>query len=321
MLEKILAEYDEYRNNAERERKMRIAEVYEKFPKLKDIDNEIFKSGSENIQNIIQNPENSEKINADFKKHIKKLKEEKEQLVKEYKINPLYDKTMYRCDKCRDTGYTDDGKKCICLKQKLINVAYSKSNLGEILEKQNFSKFSFDYYSKIPVENNDSPYETMQRIYKCAVNFCKNFDNETKGLIFYGKTGLGKTFLSSCIAKELMDNGKTVIYARAAKMFGIYEDYKFGRNSDKSIIDEIYNCDLLIIDDLGTEPKSNINVSFLFEVINERMSDNKKIIINTNLDMPELSKMYSQRFISRVFEYFIINKFIGEDIRLQMVTS
>lgn len=319
MIDNILKEYEEYRTSAEIERKKRIEDVYKKFPKIKEIDENIFKAGSENIQNILKNPDKGEKINIEFKKKLKKLESEKEKIIKENNIDPKYDKIKYRCSKCHDTGYTDDGKKCLCLKQKLINEAYSKSNIGEILKKQNFKNFSFDYYSKKSDNGDISPYENMKNIYKRAVNFCNNFDNETKGLIFYGNTGLGKTFLSSCIAKELIDNGKTVIYSRASKLFGIYEDYKFGRNTDRSTIDEIYNCDLLIIDDLGTEPKSSVNISFLFEIINERMSENKKIIINTNFDISELSKIYSQRLTSRIFEYFIIYKFIGSDIRLQMV--
>lgn len=319
MIDKILEEYEEYRTLSEYERKKRIEEVYKKFPSVKEIDDKIFQAGSQNMQNILKNPDESDKINSEFKENLKKLKSEKEKIIKENNIPANYDKVKYRCELCKDTGYTQDGKMCLCLKQRLINEAYSKSNLGEILERQNFNTFSFDYYSKQAQDGDISPYENMKNIHKRAVNFCKNFDNESKGLIFYGKTGLGKTFLSSCIAKELMDNGKTVIYSRASKLFGMYEDYKFGRNTDKSLIDEIYNCDLLIIDDLGTEPKSNINTSFLFEIINERMADNKKIIINTNFDLGELTKLYSQRFTSRVFEYFITNKFTGSDIRLQMV--
>ena len=118
-----------------------------------------------------------------------------------------------------------------------------------------------------------------------------------------------------------MDNGKIVIYSRAPKLFGMYEDYKFGRNPDKTLIDEIYNCDLLIIDDLGTESKNSMNISLILEIINERASENKKTIINTNLDLSELTKQYSQRFTSRIIEYFITCKFTGKDIRIQMLTK
>ena len=191
------------------------------------------------------------------------------------------------------------------------------SNIEETIKTQNFDTFSFDYYSKDVGENGVSVYDNMMKIYNNCKRFCDNFDNENKGLVFYGSTGLGKTFLSSAIAKELMDKGKMVIYIRATKLFSINEDYKFGRNTDRSVIDNIYKADLLIIDDLGTEPFNKNNLAFLFDVINERTANNKKIIINTNLQISEITKMYSMRFTSRLYEYFMMYKFYGEDIRIQ----
>ena len=157
----------------------------------------------------------------------------------------------------------------------------------------------------------------MVRIYNSCKRFCENFESEVKSILFYGPTGLGKTFLSSAVAKEIMDSGKTVVYTRATRLFAMNDDYKFGRNSDKSVIDNIYNADLLIIDDLGTEPYNKNSISFLFDVINERIAENKKMIINTNLQLNELTKLYSTRFTSRLYEYFILYKFYGEDIRIQ----
>lgn len=101
----------------------------------------------------------------------------------------------------------------------------------------------------------------------------------------------------------------------------MYEDYKFGRSDNKELIDEVYKCDLLIIDDLGTEAKNNMNLSFLFDVLSERTASGKKIIINTNFDLGEIAKNYSQRFTSRIFEFFVPCKFIGSDIRLQKMTG
>ena len=319
MIEKILDEYKEYRTAAEIDRKKRISDIFKEYPEIEAVENEIFKAGSKNMTDILENPKNGDKINAAFKENLKKLRQKRAEILKKYGVPENYNRVKYRCEKCSDTGYTPDGKKCVCLKQRMINEAYSRSNMGEMLEKQNFSNFSFDYYSKDGGEA--SPYENIKKIYNRAVNYCKNFDNETKGLWFYGKTGLGKTFVSSCIAKEIIESGKTVVYSRASRLFGKYEDYKFGRNPDRSIIDEIFNCDLLIIDDLGTEPKNSINNSFLFEIINERMSENKKIIVNTNYDFNEVTSVYSSRFTSRIFEYFIAYKFIGEDIRLQKLKN
>lgn len=318
-LNDIMSEYEELRIKAASERKERINAVNEKIPRISEIDKEIFKRGMENTKRIFQNPDKADEYNADFRENRLRLEAEKSELLKQNNISADYDKYKYQCENCSDTGYDKNGKKCQCFKQKLINKAYSNSNMADIVQKQNFETFSFDYYSKENGENGISAYDNMVRIYNNCKRFCDNFDNEQKGMVFYGSTGLGKTFLSSAVAKELMDKGKTVVYVRATKLFSLNEDYKFGRNTDKSVIDNIYNADLLIIDDLGTEPFNKNNMSFLFDIVNERTAENKKIIINTNLQISEITKLYSMRFTSRLYEYFMIYKFFGEDIRIQKI--
>ena len=158
----------------------------------------------------------------------------------------------------------------------------------------------------------------MQRIYKRAKNFCNEFDEKFQNMLFYGAPGLGKTFLSSCIAKEIIDKCKSVIYIRASKLFSAIEDNKFGRNRDDEMIKSFYDCDLLIIDDLGTEAIMKNNNSYLFDIVDERLINKKSMIINTNLDISELTKFYTARFTSRIMESFIVCKFYGEDIRFKV---
>lgn len=316
-LNKIMERYENLRLRAVNERKSRIDEVNRKFPRIAEIEREIFNRGLENTGNIFKNPEKKDEFNRDFKENLKRLTDEKNNIIKENNIPADYDKYKYSCKRCGDTGYDENGAKCQCFKQYLINEAYSMSNMSEMIKKQNFETFSFDYYSKTSSDGLMSPYDNMVKIYNNCKKFCDNFETETKGLVFYGPTGLGKTFLSSAIAKEIMDKGKTVVYIRATRLFSVNEDYKFGRSTDKSVIDNIYNADLLIIDDLGTEPFNKNNLSFLFDVVNERTAENKKIIINTNLQISEITKMYSMRFTSRLYEYFMIYKFYGEDIRIK----
>ncbi|MCH5210377.1 MAG: ATP-binding protein [Oscillospiraceae bacterium] len=314
ILNKIMDEYEKLRQNAADKRRVRIEEINKNFPRISEIDKEISRRGLDNMNNILKNPEKKDEYNRDFKENLERLNAEKKKILIKNNIPLDYDKYEYQCKICNDTGYDENGRKCKCFMQKLINEAYSMSNMAEIIKTQNFDTFSFDYYSKEKDDNLISPYDNMVKIYNNAKRFCENFDNETKGIVFYGPTGLGKTFLSGAIAKAVMDSGKTVIYLRATKLFSIYEDYKFGRNKDSSVIDNIYNADLLIIDDLGTEPKNN--VSFLFDFVNERIAANKKIIINTNLQISEITKMYSMRFTSRLYENFMMYKFFGEDIRI-----
>ncbi|MCX7714784.1 MAG: ATP-binding protein [Clostridia bacterium] len=317
---KILAEYEQIRAKNEALRQNRIKEVYTRIPRIEEIDDEINRMGFSNIQKIIQNPLLAVQYNQEFKQALQNLEKEKNTLLVENGFPLSYMDMEYQCEICGDTGY-DGGKKCKCFEQKLINAAYSNSNLGKSLREQNFDMFSFSYYSKKEIPNeNVSPFERMQNIYDICLNFAKNFDSYPKSLLFYGGSGLGKTFLSSCIAKALLDQGKTVIYTRATRLFSMYEDYKFGRNNSGVVreqIDKIFDVDLLIIDDLGTEQQNKTTTPFLFDILNTRLLQEKKIIISTNYTMNELTKIYSLRFTSRIYEYFTPLKFLGDDIRVQ----
>ena len=318
---KIMDEYENLRSRREDERRARVEKVYGEYPEIEKIDRTIYRSGAENVKNILDNPEKADELNREYKEKLKNLKEKRESCIRENGIDPEFDIVKYNCEKCSDTGFTPNGKRCVCFNQRLINYRYQRSNLSEILERENFDTFSFEYY---PRENDGkklSPYENMKTIYGRAKKFSENFDSEEKGLVFYGATGLGKTFLSSCIAKALMDNGKTVVYLNAPRLFMLYENYRFNRLEDESVINDIYSADLLIIDDLGTEPQTKNNISFLFDLLSDRLSGNRKILISTNYDMNELTKMYSSRFTSRIYEYFLVYGFYGNDIRIEQLKN
>lgn len=317
IINSIMNEYEELRAIAANDRKSRIDTVNGEYPRIAEIEREIFRLGLENTNNIIKNPEKANEYNKNFKENLERLKNEKNFIISENHIDPSYEDYKYRCKNCSDTGYDANGKKCVCFKQKLINAAYSMSNIEELIKKQNFKTFSLDYYLKKTENDVISPYENMKKILDNCKRFCDNFENEEKGIVFYGPTGLGKTFLSCAVAKELMDKGNTVIYVRATKMFSIFEDYRFGRSTDKSLIDNMYTVDLLIIDDLGTEAPNKNNLSFLFDIINERIDKRKKCIINTNLQLSDITRLYSMRFTSRLYENFMMYKLYGEDIRIK----
>lgn len=316
-INKILSEYDIQRTKAENQRDKFVAEVYKKCPRLEQIHDEINRLGFENIKNIMENPSQSEKFKSEFNKNFERLNLEKEKILKENNIPLDFETPKYSCCYCNDTGYVGN-KKCSCFKQKMIEKAYSQSNLGSLLHDQSFESFSLNYYSaRIKPGEDISDRDEMRYILKRCIDFCENFESTKKSLLFIGEPGLGKTFLTNCIAKKVLDSSKTVMYNRATSLFSNYEDYRFGRNKNGFNFEKLYNSDLLIIDDLGTENITKSGSSFFFDLLNERIDKKKKMIINSNFSMNEISKVYSTRITSRIYEFFEVLHFKGSDIRIQ----
>lgn len=312
----IMNEYEELRTKARSLRDKRVQEVYSRVPELARIDGEVNRAGFENTKKIMQDPKNSSKYNSEFSEKLEVLKARKAVLLRENNIPADYAEMQYRCPECRDTGYVEN-KKCRCFVQKLIDCAYRDSNLSGTVENQDFDHFSLDFYSEKKSGGGTlSERDMMRRILHHCRMFCEKFDEYEKSLLFYGGTGVGKTFLSSAVAKELLEQGKTVLYIRATRLFNIYDDYKFSRTDDRDV-SAMYAADLLIIDDLGTEFLSKTSVPFLFDLVNDRLAKRKKMIISTNLTMQEMEKAYTPRFVSRLYESFDILKFCGRDIRIE----
>ena len=269
---------------------------------------------------------NSEIELKEIDNKINELKIEKERILNSLSIKKEDLLPQYECKNCNDTGYIKENNKtimCNCLKQKLFNIEYNKSNIGNI-EKENFNNFNFNLYSdEIDKELNISPRQNIKTIKNIAENFINNFENpEEKNLLFTGNTGLGKTFLCNCIASEILKKGKTVLYQTAPVMLDSIIDYRFNKeNFNINIIDNILNVDLLIIDDLGTESLNSMKLTELFTIINSRiLNQNNKItktIISTNLDLKKIFNIYNERIGSRIVGYYNICKFIGDDIRFK----
>lgn len=309
LLNKIHRNYELLQSVAEQKKKEEIKKAYEKSPSLKEIDEKINNVGFENMRAILSKPENATQLRIEFEKKINELKAKRDEIIEKDGINKNYNKPVYQCSICSDTGYVDS-KRCICFEKKIIDENNKNSDLGAMLSNEGFESFSVNYYDH-------SNKEVINSALNTAKAFVENFDNINYSLLFYGNTGLGKTFLSTITSNELLKKGKSVCYKRATKMFSEYTDYKFNDYSLKSKVDEMYNCDLLVIDDLGTENTNKNDVSFLFDLINDRLINNKKMIINTNLDLSAFSKNYTVRLTSRIYENFRIFKFDGKDIRIQ----
>ena len=323
-LKSLLFEYQQKRDKALNDCLKNKYDMYENYPDIEDIDKKIATLSIQSIKSSLIDSSNKSNKN---KKEIDKLKLEKQDLLKKYHISNKSLLPKFECSKCEDTGYveTPNGNVlCSCIKQKLYNLAYNNSNIFD-LENQNFGNFRFDLYSnEVDIEkfNMDiSPRENITLIKETCESFINNFDDPSQNnLIFCGHTGLGKTFLSTCIANEVIKNGKNVLYQTAPIMLDQIIDYKFGK-SKENIVDYIYSVNLLIIDDLGTETKNNLKITELFNIINTRLlNQNNKItktIISTNLSLQELYDTYDERIVSRIIGNYNACYFYGEDIRVK----
>lgn len=325
ILTNILKEYDRKRLYAEKELEERKEKLYSENPKLEELDNELSKIGIQTARSLIV--EYDPKVLENLNKQVNILKAEKQEILNSLQLPEDYLLPNYSCKLCNDTGYITENytsTMCNCLKQEIFNIEYNKSNIAN-LETQNFNTFTSAIYSdKIDKEKYNSeisPRENIELIKNICMNFINNFDDPAeKNLLFTGTTGVGKTFLSSCIAKEIIEKGKTVLYQTAPIMLDTIIDYKFNKNNvSDTTYKNILEVDLLIIDDLGTESMNNIKFAELFNIINNRLlnQNNKclKTIISTNLGLPMLNKTYGERITSRLIGNYNICRFFGEDLR------
>ena len=188
------------------------------------------------------------------------------------------------------------------------------------MSRENFSTFTYEYYSdeEINPTTGLSSLETARRAVDECKHFINDFDNKPKNILIYGDTGVGKTFLSNCVAKELLEKGYSVIYFTAFQFFDILSKGVFQKDADAIAAHQnIYDCDLLIIDDLGTEFANAFTSSQLFLCVNERILRNKSTIISTNLNLGQIADIYSERVLSRIAGHYNIIKMFGDDIRIE----
>ena len=323
-LKSLLIEYDKKRIFAEELAQKNKENLYSKFPELFDIDKKLSSLAFSTIKEMTKNnnKELIKKLNSD----ITILKNQKENILNSIGKEAESIIPNYECKICNDTGYIFDGKTskmCNCLKQRIYNIEYNKSNISN-LEKQNFNNFNLNLYSneisKDKYGSDISPRENIKLILDICKKFITNFDNlEEKNLLFTGRTGLGKTFLSSCIANELLKQGKTVLYQTSSVMLDTIINYHLGKsNISSDIYEHLLNVDLLIIDDLGTEGINNMKLTELFNLLNTRLLNSKKVtktIISTNLSLQDIFDAYDERIVSRIIGYYNVCYFFGDDIR------
>ncbi len=311
----IIAERKEKRR---RELDRRRNEVFAMVPKIREIEEELDRFGIRML-NLIADGQYDEKmavssITAQNKEFIK----ERERLLTQAGFEKDYLEIPFSCTVCEDSGFVG-GKLCNCLQSEITAIALKEANLSKFLSEQTFENFKLSYYSDEYVEEYGcSPRENMTAILSECKSFAENFDGADENLLLCGSCGLGKTYLSSAIANELIKKGKDVLYVSSNALFPILEDMHFGREVSEEaeyIVKKVSECELLILDDLGSEFVTQFTSAELFRIINNRLLTGGKMIISTNLNRSMLKNTYNERIASRITGGFSILEFLGDDIR------
>ena len=306
--ETIMREYEDRQTRNRHLVEQRTKEVYEKVEGYRALSESIAAISVSQGKKLL---EGDEYALDELRESIRNLSSMKEQLLISAGYPNDYLAPVYDCPDCHDTGYIE-GAKCHCFKQAVIDLLYEQSGIRSMLEKENFSTLSYDYYQGEDLERFKSAVQTGR-------TFIKNFDSDYQNLFFYGTVGTGKSFLSGCIARELIESGHSVIYFSSAGLFETLSrnmfDYK-NKDDILSFHEDLHSCDLLIIDDLGTEYTSNVTASVFFSLLNQRHLGKKSTIISTNLSLEDLRNRYSDRIFSRITNQYTICKFTGPDIRM-----
>ena len=268
----IMRIYNQRQFQDKYEQDQRREEVYQKVPQIRQIEDEISSQAVRCARKLLDGDANAKE---ELKQHIEDLREQKEVLLSAFGFPADYMEIHYACPECQDTGYVD-GRKCRCFKKEEIRLLYSQSNIEEVLLRENFDSFSYEYYDDRVVipEIQMTVADYMRQVHTWCKEYVENFEKKGGNLIFTGSTGVGKTFLTNCIAKALIDQYQSVIYLSSNDLFDVFSKNKFHYDTEEEMKDMyqyILDCDLLIIDDLGTELNNTFVSSQLFYCINERL--------------------------------------------------
>lgn len=311
--ESILRDYEKLRDDSRHLLESRRAQVYQAAAGYSELEDSVSALSVAAARSVLAGDDTArERLHQQLAKTALRRKA----LLTQHGFPEDYLDPVYRCPLCQDTGYvaSEGGpkQKCACFRQREISILYSQSNIRNMIAKENFSALSCEYYQGEDLQRFESAV-------KISRNFVKSFDQDYHNLLFYGTVGTGKSFLSCCIAKELIDGGHSVIYFSASGFFDTLARYSFDHREKEALqelYEDIYGCDLLIVDDLGTEITNTFVASQLFSCLNERGLRRRPMIISTNLSLEELRDRYSDRIFSRITSSFSLCKLTGPDIRI-----
>jgi DNA replication protein DnaC len=312
--------HDERVRAFQAEREARLKAVYAAVPEAAEIDRALRALVMEAVNVALQKGEDPVAAVEEIGLKSLALQEKRGRLLEEAGFPRDYTDKDYYCDTCRDSGYAGTAP-CQCLLE--LYAEEQNAALSSLFKAGNesFDAFDLSWYDDAPAPGGVSPRRVMEVVFDACVTYARRFSETSESLLFSGPTGVGKTFLSACIARAVAEQGYSVVYETAGAVFAAFEADKFQKGDDpdatRAHVRRVLTCDLLIIDDLGTEMVTSFTVSALYEIINTRLITGKKTIISTNLSKEELQQRYSPQIASRLLGEFRFIRFAGEDIRLK----
>ncbi|MCI9072987.1 MAG: ATP-binding protein [Lachnospiraceae bacterium] len=304
----IKRRYEEKQTRNMRLLTQRRQQVYAQLPEYRELDASVGATSIAHARLLLDGDDSSLE---ELKRELASRAERRRILLSQAGYPPDYLEPFYDCADCRDTGYIGS-EKCHCFRQLEVTLLYEQSGIQEMIARENFDTLSTAYYEG----------EDLQRFENAVAishKFVDEFKKSYQNLLFYGTVGTGKSFLSGCIARELLSQGRAVIYFSASGLFETLARYSFDTKSRETLYNfykDLYNSDLVIIDDLGTEITNSFVTSQLFSLLNERHLRQKATIISTNLNLEEMRDRYSDRIFSRITSNYSLCKLTGPDIRM-----
>ncbi len=303
------------KEDRESENRQHLAQAYAKVPRIKEIDMELRRTMAQAAQAAFLQGNDGRELLMQVRQKNLLLQQERAILAMEA-FEPGYLDESPICDHCGGSGYIGSAM-CECL-QELCRQEQKKEVSILSGSREAFNQFRLDYYpDRIDPKYGASPRAIMERNFKACRSYALTFSSNAGNLLFVGGTGLGKTFLSACVARAVADRGYSVLYETAGHLFSKLEQAKFNpTEASRAEAAKFTECDLLILDDLGTEMPGQFVTAALYGLLNDRILQNKPMVISTNLNVEEMARRYSPQIASRLHGSFQRLTFVGEDIRV-----
>ena len=318
---RIRGEYETKALLAQKAADGRREEVHQKIPALRELDRQLSTFGLRIMKQAMEGGKTQEAV-AQLREENQRILAARRQLLELHGYPEDYCKPHYECEKCNDSGYMGI-RMCTCMRRRLVEAGMESSGLGGLMKKQSFENFSLDYY-----KHNRQEFARMEQNFRKVKAYAETFElsekKHSQSLLFLGGTGLGKTHLSTAVAKAVIEGGYDVFYNSAVGMISDFECRRFGNTAtmgDADNTERYISCDLLILDDLGTEMVNQFTQSTLYYILNTRLNMNRPTVISTNLRAEELLKTYNERITSRLMGEFDLVPFYGIDIRKQRLSQ